>query len=93
MENLSHLRALGRTSERPIPNGNSNVGYQRNPAHLRLCELCGLATVIKECNYFDDRYFTVLECPEVQADDNKPDSFFCHAFLNNITFSDLPQCN
>lgn len=48
MENLNHLRTLRKTSERPIPNG--NVGYQRNPAHLRLCELCGLATVIKEFN-------------------------------------------
>lgn len=49
-ENLNHLRALGKTSERPIPNGKCNVGYQWNPAHLRLCELCGLATVIKEFN-------------------------------------------
>lgn len=93
MENLSHLTALGKISERPVPNGNCNVGYQRNPAHLRLCELCGLATVIKEFNQFDDKYFTVLEHSEVQPDDNKPDSFVCHAFPNNITFSDLPQCN
>lgn len=49
MENLSYLTALGKISERPVPNGNGNVGYQRNPAHL-LCELCGLATVIKEFN-------------------------------------------
>lgn len=50
MENLNHLRTLGKTSERPIPNGNCNAGYQKNPAHLRLCKLCGLATVIKEFN-------------------------------------------
>lgn len=50
MENLNHLRTSGKTSERPIPNGNCNVGYQQNPAHLRLCEFCGLATVIKEFN-------------------------------------------